>query len=62
MSLTIEHTINCDVCANWVRYLGTARQVRSKARRAGWVRRKNLDTGWMEDVCPSCAEKAKEKT
>ena len=60
MSALMEHTINCDVCGHWEREIGTATRARRALRRHGWVRRRNTDKGWMEDVCPACVAKQKE--
>lgn len=51
MSTSRQTTVWCDTpdCGEWYLGSGTAKDVRSEARKLGWRRRKN------KDECPSCA-------
>lgn len=58
MSVTIEHTVWCDGCSEWVTYGGSKSSKKAalrEVRKDGWTRRKIGDR--VLDLCPSCASK-----
>lgn len=56
MSITRETSVFCDICADWVRFTGTAKTARRLAALHGWGRRKG------KDICKLCLQKSKEES
>ena len=68
MSLLITTDVECDApgCLCWNSGVTRLHVDGKRARKLvqeqyGWTRRKNRETGKMEDLCPSCSERPKKQ-
>jgi len=57
----IDTIAACDRCSAEAGSACTVKETRAIIKQLGWKRRKNKENDIVEDVCPACVQKEKEK-